>query len=944
MANRYWVGGSATWDATAGSKWALTSGGAGGQAVPTTSDTVFFDANSGASTVTIGSGVATCSTLTMTGFTGTLAFGSNRITCAGTGTIYTGATTFSVTGTPVINCTNSSSTTRSLNPSATTESNAISFNITAGTGSFSLTNGSYKNLDFTGFTGTLPNTGKTIYGSLTLGTGMTCTDGANGTTFASTLVQQNITSNGVAFNVPIVMSGTQTFQLQDALTLASTRTFTLTSGTLDLNSKTLTCGIFSSSNSNTRSILFGTGNITLTGSGTTILAMTTATGFTYIGTPTINCTYSGSTGTRTVLLGTGGSETNALSINISAGTDIFILAGLGYYKNVNFTGFTGTLGASTLSRNIYGNLTISSGMTVQTATGTVSFGATSGTQQITTNGNSTIDFPITQNSPGATVQLQDNLTIGSTQTFTLTSGTLDLNNQTLTTGLFSSSNSNTRSILFGTGNITLTGSNATIWGAATSTNLTYTGTPTVNCTYSGSTGTRTITSTTGVTEATALNFNISAGSDIVGTTSTGSFKNLNFTGFSGTLGNNIRIIYGNLTLSSGMTCTAGASATTFSATSGTQQITTNGNATIDFPITFAGTATYQLQDALTIGATRTATLTTGTLDLNGKTLTCGLFSSNNSNTRAISFGTGNISINGRNTTVLAIAQTGFSITGTPTVNLTGAGVSGETRSINMNNALTESNVVDLYVKTGADIVSSTGTGLWVGTLDFTGFTGTFTRTLNNQVYRNLVLASGMTYTATTSAITFAGTVTSQQNITNNGVNPSCPLSFNGTTVYQFQDAFTNDSASSILLTSGTLDLNGKTITTGLFSSNNSNTRSIAFGTGNITVTGSNATIWNTATATNFSYTGTPTVNCTYSGATGTRVISNGHSVGGTETNAVSFNITAGTDTLQLSSSITNSILNLNFTGFAGTFTNFIRTIYGSLTLSSGMILSLLILY
>ena len=30
MADRYWVGGTAAWDGTAGTKWALTSGGAGG--------------------------------------------------------------------------------------------------------------------------------------------------------------------------------------------------------------------------------------------------------------------------------------------------------------------------------------------------------------------------------------------------------------------------------------------------------------------------------------------------------------------------------------------------------------------------------------------------------------------------------------------------------------------------------------------------------------------------------------------------------------------------------------------------------------------------------------------------------------------------------------------------------------------------------------------------
>ena len=54
MADRYWVGGSDTWDATAGSKWALTSGGAGGEAVPTSADDVYIDSGSGAVTVTVG--------------------------------------------------------------------------------------------------------------------------------------------------------------------------------------------------------------------------------------------------------------------------------------------------------------------------------------------------------------------------------------------------------------------------------------------------------------------------------------------------------------------------------------------------------------------------------------------------------------------------------------------------------------------------------------------------------------------------------------------------------------------------------------------------------------------------------------------------------------------------------------------------------------------------
>lgn len=70
MADRYWVGGTGNWDGTAGTKWASTSGGTGGESVPTASDDVYFDANSGAVTVTVGA-VVNCLDLNFTGFTGT---------------------------------------------------------------------------------------------------------------------------------------------------------------------------------------------------------------------------------------------------------------------------------------------------------------------------------------------------------------------------------------------------------------------------------------------------------------------------------------------------------------------------------------------------------------------------------------------------------------------------------------------------------------------------------------------------------------------------------------------------------------------------------------------------------------------------------------------------------------------------------------------------------
>lgn len=96
MASRYWVGGTANWDGTAGTKWASTSGGAGGQTVPTTADDVFFDANSGANTVTISTGNTGCKSLTCTGFTGTLT-GTAGLTIAGGFTLVSGMT-FSATG------------------------------------------------------------------------------------------------------------------------------------------------------------------------------------------------------------------------------------------------------------------------------------------------------------------------------------------------------------------------------------------------------------------------------------------------------------------------------------------------------------------------------------------------------------------------------------------------------------------------------------------------------------------------------------------------------------------------------------------------------------------------------------------------------------------------------------------------------------------------------
>ena len=57
--SRYWVGGGSanTWAATGNTNWATSSGGANNASVPTTTDVVCFDGNSGTGNAVIGAGI-----------------------------------------------------------------------------------------------------------------------------------------------------------------------------------------------------------------------------------------------------------------------------------------------------------------------------------------------------------------------------------------------------------------------------------------------------------------------------------------------------------------------------------------------------------------------------------------------------------------------------------------------------------------------------------------------------------------------------------------------------------------------------------------------------------------------------------------------------------------------------------------------------------------------
>ena len=331
-----------------------------------------------------------------------------------------------------------------------------------------------------------------------------------------------------------------------------------------------------------------------------------------------------------------------------------------------------TLASGTTTPYIFGDFNIPSVATV-TGTGVWYFGANNKTQLITTNGVTLTWAFVCNGTTNNTVRLAGNTT-STSGTINLTQGTFDLNNNTFTCVVFASSQSVVRTLAFGTGNITVTGNNQTIVSLGTVTNLTITGTPVFNATYSGSTGTRTFSVGT-LGEASAISVNVSAGSDTVSfATTSGSYKNIIMTGFSGVMSfANSLNIFGNLTLSATQTVNSGTQTVGFNATSGTQTITSNG-VTFDRGLNInAAGATVQLADALTMGSSRTLTLTAGTFTTTASNynVTAGSFASSNVNVRTLSLNGSTVTINGGSWNIADATNLTLN-SGTSTITMTSA--------------------------------------------------------------------------------------------------------------------------------------------------------------------------------------------------------------------------------------------------------------------------------
>jgi hypothetical protein len=304
------------------------------------------------------------------------------------------------------------------------------------------------------------------------------------------------------------------------------------------------------------------------------------------------------------------------------------------------------------------------------------------TQTLTTNGVS-LAGGINQTSVGGTLLLNGNLTIPAASTTTLNNGTLNLAGFTLSTGIFSSSNANTRTLAFGTGKIVLTGLNVPIWTSDTATNFSVTGTSRVEISGAGTFGQvrNIIAGLTDGTEANSPNFYVTAGADDINFNAAGrkygtiDFSNGGTSTFNGSFqsGNYVFTVYGSLILTSSIsgftTSSSFIGPITFGSTSGTKSVTSAGK-TYPVPLAFNGVGgTWLCTDALTTSST--LTLTNGTLQSGGYPITSATFVSTGSGTRSLNLLGKTISVTGTGT-VWTASGTNFSMGTTDTILLNSA--------------------------------------------------------------------------------------------------------------------------------------------------------------------------------------------------------------------------------------------------------------------------------
>jgi len=379
----------------------------------------------------------------------------------------------------------------------------------------------------------------------------------------------------------------------------------------------------------------GTG--TITNNGKTIAAFTINNG---AGTATLSAALSCTTYTQTT------GTINFATFNLTCSSTATFTAGtLNNIGTITCTAWT-----------TQGTFAHSSG----TITPSVSFVISSGSY--TQSGTSVLSAVPTFTQITGNVTFRSTYALTTTGTYTLSAGTLTLGGD-LTTGIFSSSSTNTRAIAFSTYNIILTHTTAatTVLDISDATNFTYTGTG--GFTVGAMNNTRTFTAgITGGSTTTAPNLTFTTGASVATLTTAGWFNNLDFGTTSFTLGTTSLTITGNLTLSSSGTYT-GLGLRVL----GTSNITTNAKTIAELVIGTDGIPPPALTGTATLAGNLTLsgalTLTQGSLTCSTYAVQSATFASTGALTRSIT-GSGTYTITGAGATAFSNASaTGITITG-----------------------------------------------------------------------------------------------------------------------------------------------------------------------------------------------------------------------------------------------------------------------------------------
>ena len=862
MADRYWVGGTGTWNTSSTTNWSASSGGASGASVPTTVDSVFFD-QAGTYTVTLTGTPLSC--LDWTVSAGTVTFAPTA-----------GSSSMSIIG--------------SINWIAGTNTSG-SFS-----GQFNCSGGGTKTVNLNGAT-ILGNA--TVFGAATYNFASSATFGNVSLGSAAVL-----NTNGYAIST----SGFFSF------------------GTLNLSNSIITyTGTGGFINGNLLTLNAGTSQINCIGTGAAIcnLAATSVTAKTFYnvsflqtsttGATTINInsghtfnnlliTAASAAFTKTVTFAANTTINGTLSTTGTAGNQRVFFAsatyGIGFTLTVNsapsltdadFRDIYVKGTAAPISGTRIGNRGNCSGITFSTAKtvywATLAGGNISGNNWAATSGGavSTDNFPLPQDT--ATF-VNTGLNTSATITFDSTVGFIgSVDFSARTNAVFINLNS-----LVCYGNLTL--GSGWIFNSGSGT-WTFSGEGTKTITSAGKTSLQGITvDTYGGTVQLADALNIGAGTNLTITNGTFSSQGYSVTigGFFSNNGNVRTINLGASTLNiqsgtfnfsnvTNLTFNAGTSQVNWTAGSGfmntgpltfynfsftnnnTTSISINGsyvfnnltftapasaklslfpiaaNQTINGTLTCAGASAIRriFLQSNTIGTQRTLTAAAISADdCDFRDIVIAGAAAGASPTRAGDCG-GNSGI-----TFPASKTVYWNLAGSQNWSATAwCTASGGTPDINQFPLPQDTAVFD---NAGAAGTVSIDLAWNVGTFDASLRTSamTFSSSTNAPfVYGDWKFGTGITSSSTTGAITFAKNGT--QTITSNGVQFGCPITINNLlATVQLADALSLISARTISLTAGTFDAVTYNVTTGLV--NNTGVTTIKMGSGTWTLSGV-GTVW-----------------------------------------------------------------------------------------------------